>query len=262
MPTLSTVTESVFSIPTGLLLIVVLIFLLLVLFGLSIVVFQLKTKVRGLTYPVYDQVIKEAQKKADQLLKDVQEQARAIRTKAEMEAGQVLVDRKKEATLLKEEYIKQLEGVTMEGKEALGRQIADAGRMSGEIVGALKQHVESTTTSLDGEIELMKKSFADGRANIQKEFAELSSSAKADHKALLEEHKKNITETLSNEIASVRQAISEYKKERFAIVDQQVVGLIEDTTRIALNRSLSLQEHTDIIQASLEEAKKQGIFSQ
>ena len=111
----------------------VLLIVIFALFVLTITVFQLGTRLRHLTYPIYDQVIKDAQKKADLLIKDAVEQARAIRTKAEMEAGKILVDRKKEDVVLQKEYAQQLIEVTNQGKDILRKQTESASHMAEEV---------------------------------------------------------------------------------------------------------------------------------
>ena len=114
--------------------------------------------------------------------------------------------------------------------------------------------------ALASETESMKQVLLREREGVQKAFADLAAQAQEHHRALREETKRAVAETLAKEIASAHEAIIAYEKERLALLDKQIVGLVEETARIAFNKSFSASEHADIILASLEEAKKQGVF--
>ncbi len=237
--------------------------LLLVIFALValfVIVLQLGTRLRYLTYPVYDRITKEAEKKAHQMLEDASEQARAIRTKAEMEAGKLLVDRKAEDEAIKEKFSKELEGVASHGKEILNKQISEVGLLLGEITGAFKGHAGEADAALKEEVDAIKSMVGEERERLQKEFTGLYAKMEEDRRAFLEENKKQVIQALEGEIKTVKDAVENYRVERFKVIDREIVELIETVARLSLNRSLSLKEHTDIILTALKEAKQQGIF--
>ncbi len=233
---------------------------ILALIALFVIILQLGTRIRYLTYPVYDRITKEAEKKAHQMLEEASEQSRAIRTKAEMEAGKLLVDRKAEDEALKEKFSKELSDVASHGKEILSKQISEAGLLLGEITGAFKGHAGEADVALKEEVDAIKHMVGEERERLQKEFAGLYTKVEGDHKAFLEENKKQITQALELEIKTVKDAVESYRAERFKMIDREVVELIETVARLSLNRSLSLKEHTDIILTALKEAKQQGVF--
>ncbi len=252
--------ESIFTLQLAPLILFVLILVIVVVVILVVVVFQFGAKVRNLTYPVYDQVIKKAQSEADHMLKDASEQARAIRTKAEMEAGKLLVDRKEENEHLRNEYIKQVEDIATNSKELLHEQTQSTQRIAQEIVGGLKKNMTDADEALKEQVMSVKKVLEQERESIKKEFLVLSSNIKSESKSLLEDVRHHISEVIEGEMKEAKEAIVEYRTERLSLLDKQIVDLVEETTRVALNRSLSFTEHEEIIRAALMEAKKDGIF--
>ncbi len=252
--------ESFFSLQLAPLILFVLIGVVIGIVVLVVVVFQFGARMRNFTYPVYDQVIKKAQLEAEHILKDSVEQARAIRTKAEMEAGKLLVDRKEENEHLRSEYVKQVEDIASDSKKLLHEQTQSTQRISQEIVGSLKKNMEEVDIVLKEQVAAVKKVLEQERESIKKEFLVLSSDVKGESKKLLEDVRNHISEVIEGEMKEAREAIVEYRTERLSLLDKQIVELVEETARVALNRSISFAEHEEIIRAALMEAKKDGIF--
>jgi len=260
MNTSQTFLETVFALPLAPLILFVLVCVIIVIVVLIVTVFQFGARMRNFTYPVYDQVIKKAQLEAEEVLKEAGEQARSVRTNAEMEAGKLLVDRKEENEHLKKEYIKQVGDIATHSREMLNEQAQSTQHMAQEMVGALKGHMEEADKILDGEVSAVKDVLAHERESLKKDFLELSSNVKEESKALLEDTRQRVSEVIEMEMKEARDAIAVYRTERMSILDKQIVELVEETARIALNSSLSLSEHEEIIRASLKDAKKDGIF--
>ena len=255
-----TFSQYILSLPIGPLIAVVLVLVVFALLVLFVVVLQLGSRIRYLTYPVYDQIIKEAQKKANQLLDEAGEQARAIRTKAEMDASKLLVERKKENESLEQTYAQQIKDVAASSKELLEKQTAEMKRVSGETLESLRGYVASADAILKEEMGGVQGTLQEERERIKNGFSEMMRHMEDEHKKLLEENKQQVSQVLTQEIEAARTAIADYKKERLTAIDQGIVRLVEETTRIALGKTLTLEEHANIIEASLKEAKEEGIF--
>ena len=62
------------------------------------------------------------------------------------------------------------------------------------------------------------------------------------------------------ELAKAKSEIENYKLRRVAILDENVVEILEKTIQIALGKKLTLTEHSDLIYKALEQAKKEHAF--
>ncbi|NMC36185.1 hypothetical protein GYA49_04015 [Candidatus Beckwithbacteria bacterium] len=99
---------------------------------------------------------------------------------------------------------------------------------------------------------------------LQHVASELEGQVQEEYEAILEEakeQKKQILEEAKTQASSFDQAISqdleEYKQERFAEVEKNLVKLVISVTEKVVERSLSYEDHIGLIQEALEEVKKQ-----
>jgi adenylate kinase family enzyme len=65
---------------------------------------------------------------------------------------------------------------------------------------------------------------------------------------------------LEKEFKSISKEIGEYREARMRLINERIVVLIEETAQIALQKKLSMQDHADLVYRSLEEAKQRGVF--
>lgn len=240
------ITQSLWSIvsstPLAFMLLAALVLLIIILGVFTVVVLQFGTRLRYLATPLFDQTVKEAQEKAEHILVDAREQGNAIRMHAQTDAEKIFTDRKEEGEKFRIEQAAHLEEITSHTKDLLLKQVQVAEKM-------LQDEAENIRQALIGEDERLKQTFTNIDTQIQHEY-----------QVLTEEIKKRMLDELTKEIELARQAIAVYKQERFAILNKEIVGLVEDTARIALHKSLSLDDHRGIILDALAEAKQQGVF--
>lgn len=57
-----------------------------------------------------------------------------------------------------------------------------------------------------------------------------------------------------------KKEIEDYKKEQLKKIDLEIYEFLEKISKIVLGKALSLSEHEDLIEKSLEKAKKEGVF--
>ena len=82
-------------------------------------------------------------------------------------------------------------------------------------------------------------------------FSGVSMQAQKEYQGLMEEIK-NACLTSYRKKSTLPDRLPPYKQQRFVILNKEIVGLVEDTARIALNKSLSLDDHRGIILAALK----------
>ena len=242
MNTIQPLWSTVLSVPPGGVLLAVLALLILMLAVFTVVVIQFGTRLQYLATPLFDRTVKEAQEKAEHILVDAREQGNAMRMQAQTEAEKIFTNRTEEDEKFRAEQAAHLEEITRHTKDLLLKQVQIAEKM------------------LQEEAESMRQTFAKENERIQQTFAGVGAQAQPEYQVLTEEIKKRLSDEVTKEIDLARQAVTAYKQERFAMLNKEIIGLIEDTARIALHKSLSLDEHRGIILDALAEAKRQGVF--
>ena len=217
------------------------VFVLVVLIGALIVV-QIRNNahIHDLTFPVYDYTVKEAQKRADEIVREAQEKARSMIAATEVEAAKALGDRGHESERLMSEYEKRLAELMHKHESDLQAYAAEAQKAFGGLNETFKQHVAATESAVQHELQ----TFAD--------------ETKTTRSRLEEETKKLIAEHLEREVASVREGLRSYRKERMKLIERDIVSIIEQAIAIVVRRELPLKDHADLVYQALEEAKREG----
>lgn len=62
-------------------------------------------------------------------------------------------------------------------------------------------------------------------------------------------------ESIEGELAAVRQTIDSYKKQQLALVDENIIAMLERTLELILSREISLKDQSDLIFEAMEKAK-------
>ena len=240
MNTVQSLWSAVLSAPLSVVVLTTLVFLILVL---TVIVIQFGTRLRYLATPLFDRIVKEAQEKAERILADAREQGSVIRAHAQTEAEKIFTDRKVEDEKFRIEQAAHLKEITSHTKDLLIKQVQTAEK-------ALQDEAQNIRQTFIREDERMKQTFTDIGTRAQHEY-----------QVLMEEIKKRTLEELTKEIELARQAVTVYKQERFSMLNKEIVRLVEDTARIALHKSLSLDDHRGIILDALAKAKREGVFN-
>ena len=234
--------SNIFSDPLSVALLSALVLLILILTIFTVVVIQFGARLRYLATPLFDRTVKEAQERAEHILVDAREQGNAIRVRAQTEAEKIGTDRKEEDEKFRAAQAAHLEEITLHAK------------------GLLIKQVQAAEKVLQDKAASMQQTFVAEDERIKQTFIGVSTQVQHEYQALTEEIKKRMSDELVKEIDLARQAVTSYKQERLAMLNKEIVGLIEDTARIALHKSLSLDEHRGVILDALAEAKRQGVF--
>jgi len=71
---------------------------------------------------------------------------------------------------------------------------------------------------------------------------------------------KMIRDEVNNQLTSVKSEIDEYKLRRMKVIDERIILILEDVIKVTLEKQFSLQEQSELVYRSLEEAKKENAF--
>ena len=73
---------------------------------------------------------------------------------------------------------------------------------------------------------------------------------------LVSTEQKSIT-ALETEMQSVRAKLDEYKRQQLALIDENIMAIIENTLGIVLNKKLEISDQVDLVCEALERAKSE-----
>lgn len=252
---------SILSVPLNVLLLFILLFVCIALVVLAGVVIQFGARLRYFASPVYDHIVKEAQEKAQEIMHDAEREARTMKEHATVEAEKAFSDRSKVDEEMRKEQSKHIEILTAHAQELLNKQTVTISQLSETMASDFSKQARAAGKALEDETVEMKKTITAETAHMKETFAKMGVKVDEDYHELIAQTRKKMEEELDNEVNSAREAVKAYRVERIVLLNKEIVGLVEDTARIALRRSLSLDQHRDIIIAALEEAKQQGLFA-
>lgn len=222
-------------------------FLLLLVIILLIVLIVNNRKIHNLTYPVYDYIVKGAHKKAREITYDAMKDSRKMVAQAELEGVKIVAKEKLDSRKVGKEYEAKLEELTVHTEQVLARY---------------NERVEASLKRLSDALE---KRIAAGILKnenfLQEETKKLSTQLSNTFTTLEVSAKEQIRGSVEKEFISVKKIIETYRQERYALIDNQLLSLLENTAAIALGKNLTLQDHTDLIYRALEEAKGKDVFT-
>ena len=100
--------------------------------------------------------------------------------------------------------------------------------------------------------------------NVSKDIEINASEELKDFKESMEKltvlSQKEVKKKIDTDYETARGEIESYKKEELSKNDSNIYGLLEKKSKLVLGKALSLSEHEDLIEKSLEKAKKEVGF--
>ena len=78
--------------------------------------------------------------------------------------------------------------------------------------------------------------------------------------ALTVSSEKLVKKKIDTDYLTIKKEIENYREEELKKIDQEIYRLLEKVSKLVLGKALSLSEHEDLIEKSLEKAKKEGVF--
>lgn len=83
--------------------------------------------------------------------------------------------------------------------------------------------------------------------------------SKLSHFISLSEEKS--TQTIELELQKERQSIDQYRKQQLALIDENIVAVLERTLSLVMRQKLTLQDQLDLIYEALKKAKIEKFFT-
>ncbi len=261
MHSLSSVFSAFVSVPLTSVLVAVLVIVLLVLAGLIVFVVQLGTRLKYLTAPVYDHIVKEAEEKAEAILVEAREKSRSIRATAQEVAEKESAQRALEDETFRKEQEKRLEAITDHAAQLLTKQSEAVTKLSASLEESLRSEASVAQKKATDAGSALSETLAREANAFSEMVAALRPKLEATYADLTKNMQDTVTSELTKDVVEARKAVAAYRTKRLLALQEEIVSLVEEAARLALGKTLSLDEHRDIVLAALEEARKEGVFS-
>lgn len=173
--------------------------------------------------------------KAVKIIDDANNQALDIVSKVTLSADAASENFKQDLQRASSAQIKEFEKTTSDFAMTYSRILQDLKTKNIEVFQNVSKDIEVNTME---EIKNFKESMQKLTALSQQE---VKKKIDTDYSAALKE-------------------IKDYKKEELDKIDAGIYELLEKISKLILGKALSLSEHEDLIEKSLEKAKREGIF--
>ena len=151
--------------------------------------------------------------------------------------------------------------------------LEDAAFSSSQIIAGTKYVTSSSKESFDNAIQKMEGNLTNELGNTSNDFnkkysASLQNMAAQSMndfqnvvKIMQADLQKQATDFSATMLPSLERELEEYKKLRLQQADRTITHVIQEVAQEILNKSLSLDDHHQLLIESLEKAKKEGVFS-
>ena len=143
--------------------------------------------------------------------------------------------------------------------------IKTAAKIEDNIKSTVEEHIEAVARTHIAKIisrygKTLEKQGLDSQnrlsSTVDKIILDLSAFIKTQEQSFISQNQKQIQLTS----AEANRQVEEYKNSRLKLVDDQIKKVVEKTSRDILGKTLSLEDHEQLIKNALEQAKKEGVF--
>jgi F0F1-type ATP synthase membrane subunit b/b' len=140
--------------------------------------------------------------------------------------------------------------------------IASAQYVSEASKERINQALQQMVTDIQKEATNTSRTFMNNySANLQRMSATSQNEFQAILKTMQADLQKQITDFRQTKLPNLERELDSYKQTRMQEIEKTVEQVVQKTAQEVLNKSISLEDHHNLIVDSLEKAKKEGILN-
>ena len=208
---------------------------------------------------------------ADRILSEAREEAHRIVAEAHATAASLLEKQKSEIDARMALYQNALEALSQGAQRSITEGSEKARKIQSEVtqqfsgqVGTQSENIKNNLGRIEGSVDAFLKTtqtqidaihhaIEDAGRTAQEGFGRVSAEVAA-------EEKKRADERVALLLKEVDQEIEMYRTNRKRLVDEHIVDMIAETSRVVLRKALTQDDHTDLVEAALKEAHATGMI--
>lgn len=192
--------------------------------------------------------LEDTQKKSYEILHQSIKKAQVILANAELEGIKLLAGSKIATNKLDTEYSNQLSESIKFSQDALTQELIETRKAVTLAQQQFVNFLNELSTSAKG-IESSSQTLTNQR------ISELFERFETRLSDFLIKTEQASTHSIELELRSARQLIETYKTQQMALIDENIVAMMEQTLNLVLTKKLSLKDQLDLVYEALEKAK-------
>ncbi len=258
-----TVSSEMFALITiGLVIGLVVLLVLQVLTGL---------RVQRLTYPIYEYAQSKSQSDADHIISQAREMARKMIADAEMAASTLLDKQRVDIDAHTNAYREALDTLVVNARLSIeeGSEKVRTGQM--EVAGQFSSAISGQSATIKASLEQIQEDLKNLSKSIEAQTNTISKTIEEAHHGAAEgfsrtlegvssESKRRIDERVEMLLKILESDIEAYRNSRKRLVDEHMVDLIAETSKVVLRKALTSDDHTELVEDALKEARSAGML--
>ncbi|MDB5238006.1 MAG: hypothetical protein JWM46_276 [Candidatus Kaiserbacteria bacterium] len=228
-------------------------------------------RVQRLTQPLYEYARSQSQAEADHIVNEAHEAARTMMAQAQQSVSALIEKQRVDIEAHAQTYQKSLEELATAAKHSMTESSEKAHSAQAELSisiaheieaqGAeLKTRMERVQQELDNFFKQSQAEMADMRRGMEESTHTLAESFKKAFDDVSGKGEKRIDERIDQLLAAAQAEVAEYQKARKRLVDEHMADLITETSKVVLRKTLTPDEHAELVDNALKEARTAGII--
>ncbi|MCL4367551.1 hypothetical protein M1563_05295 [Patescibacteria group bacterium] len=186
-------------------------------------------------------ITKSTESQSYKIIHDAIRKAQAILGSAETESIKLVADSRTTSENLQKKYAEEIEKYKNQLQASLQEQVSVSQSEFNKFLDDLKSHSEQSQT--------LNQQVTEQRT---REIFELFEQRLA---TFLTQTEQESISAVDLEIKAARQLIDTYKSQQLALIDENIIAVLERTLAIVLNKKLPLKDQMDLVFEALEKAK-------
>lgn len=187
-----------------------------------------------------------ARESSQKLMDEASAKAGTIISTAEMDALKIATEKSIESGLMAEQTAKLINANFKQLADTLTARLDESAKTYNTFVGDAENKIATSQAQIE--------------AGMRTKVNELLFNFEQNLSGFLSSSEQNTLEALNLELRSARQLIESYKTQQLALVDENIVSVLERTLDLVLKEKLSLRNQLDLVYESLEKAKTEKFF--
>lgn len=209
---------------------------------IAVMLYRKETRLRQrLLESAAQAALRKEKEKSHNILHRAIQKAQSLLGIAELESIKVVADSKVTTRKMEEKYESELSQVTQGLKDSLQRQADQAQTEFTNFLSALKAGSEQAQKQSE---EFTKQKVNEIFERFETNLASFLTSTEQKSVAAIE-----------LELKASKQLIDTYKTQQLALIDENIISMLERTLSLVLSKKLTLKDQLDLVYEALEKAK-------
>lgn len=190
----------------------------------------------------------QSRQKSYQIVHQAIKKAQSILSLAEIEGLRIVASSKVSSGKLDEEFENKLSESVKSSESLISKEVSSAQQVLTDAQEAFIKYLDELKTKT-ASLEQQTQQAAISRLN------QLFENFESRITAFLVKSESATTQSIQLELRSARQLIETYKSQQLALIDENIIAMMEQTLASVLGRKMSLKDQLDLVYEALEKAK-------